>query len=159
MNRDAVPSRPVSEDPVKKKRTAVAPRDTVGLFLRVFDTLLYIFWAVLVFLKIYYESDRFLYVMVFAFHLSLSEGVGEFIDKLKKRERATMYRGAWFILTLKFFGVVADTASLVEHVKFYSHVGFYWLPIMETVLWSATVLIDFFYILRLETHFYRWLLR
>lgn len=127
------------------RRNKLAPNygvERFGFPLRIFETLNLLFWGSLIFSKIAIDPDRFLYLLVFGLHFAVSLSTFEFVHEQSKSKR----RGIWFYLILITFGVIADVASLVEHVVHFEHDGFTKIATAETVLWSYTVLIDLAYI-------------
>lgn len=115
-----------------------------GFTLRLIETANILLWAVLIFLKIAYETERYLYLAVFGFHIAVSLATFDFVQ-----ERLTapeLKRGLWFYLYLIFIGLIADVSSLAELIQHCVWFGFSKIEIGEMVLWCVTVVIDMAYI-------------
>jgi len=116
----------------------------IGFALRLVESVNVLLWAVLIFLKIAYETDRYVYLALFGFHVAVSLATFDFVQ-----ERLTapeLKRGLWFYLYLIFIGMIADVSSFAELIQHCVWFGFSKIEIAEMVMWSLTVLIDIAYI-------------
>lgn len=112
----------------------------IGRLLRYAEILGLVAWTVLIILQLVFDSERFLFLLVYVLHFMAAGGAFQFTQET---ERAT---GAWFYIALIAAGLIADSASLTEHIIDCVHSGFDALRIAEIILWCWAIVMDIAYI-------------
>jgi hypothetical protein len=136
-------------NPVKRER----PYVTLNMIMRIADAILMVFWTVLIFVCIGLFMERFLFLLVFGFHMVLSVSTFDFIENRSRPKE--FRRGLWFYLYIIFISLVADLASLVEVIIHYKEHGYDAFAITTIVLWCETVFIDLVYVFWAVHAFFR----